>query len=65
MNIERRTSNIERRMKAFYRFLLIKKTERSDSILRQSSIVNRQSSFYQSAAGLTPETWYLKSANIR
>jgi hypothetical protein len=40
MNIEYRMSNIECRRKEFYRFLLIQKTERSDTINLQSSIVN-------------------------
>jgi len=30
--------NVEYRRKAFYRFLLIKKTERSDSTLRNSAV---------------------------
>ena len=34
MNIECRISNVEYRRKVFYRFLLSKKTEHIDSILR-------------------------------
>jgi len=37
-NNEYRMSNVECRRKEFYRFLLIQKTERSDSILHDSAV---------------------------
>jgi len=45
MNIEHRTSNIERRMNEFCLFFLLKRAERSD--IHNSSIVNHHSSFHE------------------
>jgi hypothetical protein len=49
--------NIECRRKGFYRFLLIQKTERSDSILRNSAVRFSARPPAAKAAALNTETW--------